>query len=294
MWSRARRRSRPRAEALTGEGSLNLEDPTPELAPVADPEATLPGAGAGAGAACATCGSPRNDLYCSRCGQVYRPGRIKLRREVGWFFSAAFDLDRGLLHTFLQLCRRPARVVSDYLHGKTVLYTHPGKYFLLVLALLQIVAYWTGAVGEFTAGLTEESDLVTESQVSAAIDGFFVLLAGPAVLLLAWLQKRVFRHAHLYYAEHLVFSLFVTAQQALIWTGILVFSHLVPAPYPFLLPLLAFAATTGYYVWSAHRLFGGRLTANAGRSLLVLALTPLLYVLLVTILIGLLKAAFGA
>lgn len=291
MWSRARWRTLPRADAPTGEGSLNLEDPTPELVPVADPEATVPRAGTSA--VCATCGSPRDDLFCPSCGQPYRPGRVTLRREGGRFISAAFDLDRGLFHTFLQLCRRPARVVSDYLHGKTVLYTHPGKYFLLALALLQLVAYWTGAVADFSAGLTEESDLVTESEVTAAIDGFFVVLAGPSVLLLAWLQKKAFRRAHLYYAEHLVFSLFVAAQQALIWTAALVISHLVRVPHVYVVPAFAFTATAGYYVWSAERLFGGRLAGNAGRSVFVLVLTPLLYVLIVAILIGLLRAAFG-
>lgn len=207
--------------------------------------------------------------------------------------AAAFDVDRGLLHTFLQLCRRPARVVADYLQGRTVVYAHPAKYFLLVLALLQLVAYWTGAVGEFSTGLTEESDLVTEAQVVSVIDRFFVLLAGPAVLLVAWLQRRAFRHAHLHYAEHLVFALFVCGQQALLWAVALVLSHLIHLPHPYLVPLLALALTVGYYLWSAQRFFGGRVGTNAGSSVLVLTLAPLIYVVLTAILVAAMGVASG-
>jgi hypothetical protein len=249
--------------------------------PAADPEATLPGRQR---SECANCGAPLRDRYCAWCGQRDRPHRITLRGELGGFAKEVFDLDRGLLHTFLGLCRRPARVVRDYLRGRTVAYTHPGKYFLLALAVLQLAAYLTGAVGDFSSGLTEESELLTASQVTSAIDRFFVFLAGPAVILLAWLQRRVFGGAGLHYGEHLVFALYVTAQQALIWTVALIASHLLRGPFPHLPVVIAFAATGGYYLWSVQRLLGGRLLTNAARVLLILTLTPLLYTLLATVL----------
>lgn len=245
-------------------------------------------------ASCASCGAPRDDLYCARCGQPFRPTRIKLRTELGRFVAAGFDVDRGLLHTFLRLWIRPARVVADYLRGSTVAYTHPGKYFLLAIALLQLVAYGTGAVGDFITGLTEESELLTESQVAAALDSVFVLLAAPSVLLMALLQKRAFRHARLYFGEHLVFGLFIGAQQSLVWSAALAAAHLVRGENPDLFSLLAFLLSGVYYLWSAHRFFGGRLAANAARSLFVLALTPVLYLLLMAVVAGAAGVAVGA
>jgi hypothetical protein len=268
---------------------MRTDEPTPELIPAVDPEATVPQPHRAT--MCANCGAALQGAYCPRCGQRHRPERISLRHEVARFAIAAFDLDRGVLHTFLRLSRRPAQVVADYLRGRTVPYTHPAKYFLLALALLQLLAYWGGAVGEFTSGLTEQSDLMSESQVALLVDRFFVLLAAPSVLLLAALQRRAFRSASLHYGEHLVLALFVTAQQALIWCVALTASHLLPAAGAKTIPLLALAGTSAYYIWSVHRFFRGSLTANTARGMAVLVLTPPTYTLVVALMIAALSLA---
>lgn len=198
-----------------------------------------------------------------------------------------------MLHTFLQLWRRPSRVVGDYLRGRTVAYTNPLKYFLLALALLQLAAFWSGAVADFGSGLAEAFGLTTESQVVAAVDRLFVLLMGPSVLLLAALQKRAWRHARLHYGEHLVFALYVCAQQALIWIPFLVALRLLDSLHPYLLPLSALLAAGSYYLFSARRFFGGSLAGNTSRTAAVLIFTPLLYLGFAALALGTLGAIAG-
>jgi hypothetical protein len=227
--------------------------------------------------ACVNCGALREGAYCGRCGQPVLPDRISLGDAATRIVHALVDLDRGVLHTLLELFRRPDRVVADYLRGRTIPYTNPAKYFLLALTLLQLVAYWSGAVADFASGLSEGSQMAGSTQFGELLDRLFVLLAAPAVPLLALLQSWLFRSRRHTYVEHLVFALFVCSQQAVIWTVSFPLAILFEREGATVVPVAAFVFTAIYYLWCAHRFFRGSLTGDTVRGSTALLLTTGLY-----------------
>jgi hypothetical protein len=245
------------------------------------PRGTTPAAPPPAGVdRCANCDAPRSGPFCSTCGQPSRAGRLTARALTG-HFAEAFDLDRGVLATPLALFRRPGRVIRDYLRGRTLPYTNPVKHLALVLSLVQLSALAAGATGAFTSGLVEGSaaaDPARVQQATSTLDRFFVLLAAPAVPLLAAVQRLVFYRAGLTYAEHLAFALFVAGQQLLLFLpSLLVTGYRGPYALGASVLLAGLFGSVLYYAWAAHGVFGGRAAGALGRSAAVLALTGTLY-----------------
>jgi hypothetical protein len=265
--------------------------PAPSAAPTAPREAP-PASLAVATASCANCDAPLAGPFCAACGQGASPGRLTMRDLAGRLVGA-FDIDRGLLGTTAQLFRRPGAVIRDYLGGRTLPFTNPVKHFALAVSLVQLVALATGATGDFVGGLTESSG-ASASRVAEVLDRWFVLLAAPAVLVLAAVQRRVFRRTALHYAEHLVFALYVCAQQLLLWVVVLP-ATTWPKPWSTLAALAVTIVAMLYHAWAAHGTFGegqgaSSVWGTAWRALVALALTGIVYFCALALVLGLLVA----
>lgn len=92
---------------------------------------------------CPVCDTPRTGDYCPNCGHAYQDEPLTLRMLFRRGLSRVFDLDAGLLHTFLALFRHPGRVARDYADGIRKPYVNPFTYFLLGAALQLAVQYFT-------------------------------------------------------------------------------------------------------------------------------------------------------
>lgn len=165
------------------------------------------------------CGVPGAGRYCSACGQPALSGRLTIGRVCRRLVANAFDLERGLLHTFWALLRGPGAVARDYILGRTVDYANPVKYFIIAVTLAQLVALRVGAVDEFVGGLLAGFGAVREGlppfarpQFVEFLSGYVIALAAPAVILMAAFTRLLFRLAGRNYAENLVSGLFVNAQ----------------------------------------------------------------------------------
>ena len=66
--------------------------------------------------------------------QSGKPERISLGKLISDVPHAIFHVDRGLLFNLIQLTKRPAASIEDYLSGKRKPFFHPASY--LVIALL--------------------------------------------------------------------------------------------------------------------------------------------------------------
>ncbi|MEM7455638.1 MAG: DUF3667 domain-containing protein [Planctomycetota bacterium] len=93
------------------------------------------------GDCCANCGKPRSGGFCVDCGQKHLSGRLSFGQIIKQSFAQLTNLDRGLFHTFLDMCRKPGHVAKDYVSGKQRPYINPLTYFFLGAAL-QIVSLW--------------------------------------------------------------------------------------------------------------------------------------------------------
>ncbi|OZC03320.1 DUF3667 domain-containing protein [Rubricoccus marinus] len=101
-----------------------------EASPAAPPEASGDGV-----ALCANCDAVQVGAYCPGCGQHQSNSRLTLRRLWTEFASRAFNVNRGLLATVVELTKHPGQVPLDYVEGKRQRYTNPLTYLFLASAV---------------------------------------------------------------------------------------------------------------------------------------------------------------
>jgi hypothetical protein len=229
--------------------------------------------------ACITCGGPGVHAYCPRCGQPAARGRLTLRGIASSVVTDAFDINRGLFFTALELVRRPGAALRDYVAGRTVRYASPARYLVIVLALTTLVYLKIGIVTEmgsdFSAGMNEAGKndpvvgpaLVDSKAVNEFMTRYINLFLALAVPFLALASRLVFRRSGHNLAENLVFNTYVYAQQCLFFVliaGGVHFGGLGGQSVWFPAYLLA---STAYYAWAAQGFFGQRPLPGVLRSL---------------------------
>jgi hypothetical protein len=267
-----------------------MHDVSPALAPpavsitqpVAPPQSTA--------TACATCGAVHQGDFCNVCGQRAVRERFTVRGIVTHLATDAFDLNRGLLFTAVALFRRPGEVVREYVSGATVRYTNPVKYLVVCVALVVFASIQLGATGELAGGFTEGYGADKARQATELLNRYMNVIMAVAVPFMAAASRLLFRRAGLNFAEHLIFNLYVYAQQSLLF---LPFAPLWGLRTPGLkaLPVLAYClAMLVYYAWAATSFFGGRRVPGVLRALATQVLGGIVYAMAM----GLAVAAFMA
>jgi hypothetical protein len=211
------------------------------------------------GAACANCGGTRVTRYCAGCGQVVRTGRHTLRSLlVDGLLKRGLNLESGFLYTAWRLTREPARVIREYLAGRTAAFTHPIAYLLISFAAVALLARLAG--GYFGTGSSNR---------------LLTALIVPFVAAVSWL---VFIRARLSFAEHLIIALYLLGNITLylsILVGLGALAAALPGAGPVLLVTMAFSAIS-YFVWAYSRLFDTRpVLAGLGGLLALLGGTVL-------------------
>lgn len=228
------------ATPIPGDGPVAVVDAAP--ARILAPPPPVP--------ACANCGAALTGPFCAECGQRRVDGRLSVRQVAAETLASAADMDRGLLHTMAGLTVRPGEVVRDYLNGRTVRWTGPAKYFVLVMAMVVLV-YVQAGIGERLAAVSG-STVGTEGIAKFVQTHLNLLIAAgvPFSALGTWVAYRRYR---LNYAEHVVLNLYVNAHHTLLMVPLSVaaafggFSVLMVVN-----TLLGF----GYLVWVARGTFG--------------------------------------
>jgi hypothetical protein len=116
---------------VSGDESLAQTAPVPHI----DPATATVSASPVAEAWCPVCEVERTGAYCPSCGHAYQDERLTLSRLAMRGFRRVFDLEGGLLHTFVSLFRDPGAVARDYVRGIRSPYINPFTYFLLAAAV---------------------------------------------------------------------------------------------------------------------------------------------------------------
>ena len=171
---------------------------------------------AGGGAACATCGAALDGPFCSRCGQRVRP-RLTLGGVAAEAVQHVLSLDSGLLRTAVDLVRRPAGLITDVLVGRTVRYAGPVRYFLVMVAVAQVLAFVSGHFRGFAEGfvVSFQGTEAERAEALGALDRFWALaFVGLVPFVVAW-SRLFLRRSGLTWAEHAVAHLYLLGQVAL-------------------------------------------------------------------------------
>ncbi|HEU4456964.1 MAG TPA: DUF3667 domain-containing protein [Longimicrobium sp.] len=220
---------------------------------------------------CISCGEAGARRYCPSCGQKVREGRFTMRRMVVDSMGAVLDLDRGLLFTVVQLSRRPGEAIREYVSGRTVRYTGPVKYFLLMATLTTILYLNTGLTDAMAAGWTGDLKSTGDPALSfsqARVVEFLgkwmnlIMAAGlPFSSVATWL---FFRRAGYNLAEHLVFNTFLYAHVCLLFVALA-----IPAFAGVGMTAIMGAytvASLAYAAWAGVGFFGGSPVRTALRA----------------------------
>ena len=200
--------------------------------------------------ACLNCGAARLGAYCHACGQYYLDGRLSLRQLWREFVARVLNVDRGLLHTFLDLSRSPGDTVRRYLHGQRRRYVSP-FYYLFVGAALSVLTFrLIGA--EFEAWTQGQKAQYAAFMTPGQIEAYMNILAGSmqytAVVALfmcvpfGLLLRLFFRKRDVNLAESLVFALFTFGQVSFVASL-------------FTLLLLPFTRSIGAHLWTSMGLY---------------------------------------
>lgn len=198
------------------------------------------------GQRCVTCGAIRTGPWCSLCGQELTSGRHTLRRLVLGGLSRVVGVDSGFMHTAAGLTVAPHRVVTDYLAGRTVRYTHPFAYLVIAFATFALI-------GEV---------LTVNVTGGGASNRAMTALVVPFVALTS---RIVFLRARFNLAEHLILVVYLFAQLALLLAFLQVLVPLMNVTAMRVLLLAALVAGASYFVWTYSRIFAARpVLAGAG------------------------------
>lgn len=195
----------------------------------------------------------------------------------------AFSLERGWLHTIVDLSIRPSAMIRSYLGGKRVTYIGPVRYaatmYSLGIALVLLLPALPVVEGQPAA-----------QQAIETYNRHFVIpimmLAIPFYALLSW---GLFRKAGLTYAEHVTMQFFVMGHAMLVYVPFEVAGRYFPSSY-FALALVSLIVYKAYAIWAmggvcARSLWsaisGGLLIQMVGLLVVMLAVTGLMVVIMV-------------
>jgi len=220
---------------------------------------------------CVNCGRPVVEAYCAHCGQRRRQGRFSLGPLVREAADAAFNLDSGLLFTFVDLSRRPGAMARDYVAGRTRPYANPAKYLVICAAVTTFVSIASGfAASPVDAALAASPDAEEDMvHLLEFLQRYFNLILILGLPVLPLLTRLLFRRADFNLTEHLIFNTYVYAQQNLIFVA-LIPAYLLAGPTA--IAILYFVGITVYYVWACRGFFRLGAFSTVVRATLVMVL----------------------
>ena len=209
--------------------------------------------------ACSYCGATRLGRYCSECGQAVRVGRLNVRELLASLPSRVFNLERGFLHTFVQLFKRPGGVAADYAAGLTRPYTNPFAYFFLA-ATIQLLSVIINEpiflemirARQAAQGLDDPETAVTMFKTMQRVYTYAALLTFclPYAIALRFIHRKLRPN----FAETAVYSIY-TVSHIVLLTGLVapLTARFNPVMHGFVAPIFYFLMAA----WSAPQFYGG-------------------------------------
>jgi hypothetical protein len=238
---------------------------------------------------CKNCEATLAGPFCGQCGQAVISERITVRNLFAYVFAAITNVERGLWFTLNALLRRPAKVIQEYVNGRTRPYYHPLRLAFLVGTVSVILMF---ALVDFEATQAAFSDVinpnVSESQrqmqeeFNQKIKPFFNFLPLLMLPFYAVFSRRFFRKKQLNYAEHMVMHAYMYS----IVTAISLPLIFLYAYFDMIIlsPIVGFVL---YGIFSGivyKRLFSGSLGLNIFKGIMTFIFGYILFMLMVGVL----------
>jgi len=208
---------------------------------------------------CKNCNSELVQNYCAHCGQKVYSERFTLKHIVESTFSS-FSLDKGLVYTAIMLIKRPGKVVSDYLSGKTRRYFNPVNYFLVIAGITLLAMVWfnlfehNAQSANQLLGIKDEEVAIQQQNMINFIKRYFNVFVLLIIPFFSMVSFWVFKKGRLLYSEHLIINCYLQAQIRLIALFLIPVLEIFPALYRFDL-LINILLATVFYAYSFKQIF---------------------------------------
>jgi len=209
---------------------------------------------------CKNCGTEFEGNFCPNCGQRPNNGRIVFRESVRDVLEHYFDFDAPLFRTISGLIISPGKVVKEYIKGRRKSYSHPFRYFILVLAIYLIIK-----------NLIDFDPIKTFSEVMGArkMPNAFLLIYAFTIAVFAKLFNR---KSGFYFVEYLSLGFFIVAQY--MFFSIFITLSTIISPYFFLLNYFLILVYPSYVLIHFHE---GKILSRIFKAFTVSVLAWLLY-----------------
>jgi hypothetical protein len=233
---------------------------------------------------CLNCSTPLQGHYCYNCGLKVTDRKFTIRSMVTDLFFSAFHVEKkGLPHTIKLLALTPGVAIREYLDGKRLSLYPPFKYLILMGALVILFSLrYRFFHNEYTKANTHDSNgildfLSLSAEEATNIESFFQFAEDKATLLniaaipvfaffsWAFLSKKKFN-----FAENLILSTFITAQQLFFLLLLCPLLEIVPSSHSYVMGFYTVAIMI-YNVWVYLQFFPGKkIYLTIGSALIVL------------------------
>ena len=170
---------------------------------------------------CKNCNHLFEGNFCSQCGQPAKEHRISASYFLHDIPHSVLHVDKGFPYTFLQLIKRPAKAMEEYLEGKRVNYNRPLAYVIMMSAIGALVSTQIQKlIRELHFKRTGET-LVQHENFFSHYQSVFIFLMIPLATLCTWV---VFRKNRFNFWEHALINTFMAAQLNVLLVAIHLFS----------------------------------------------------------------------
>lgn len=183
---------------------------------------------------CRNCNKSLYDTqnYCDKCGSKIIKNRLTPKVLAYQVNEQFLSIDNKFLKTFLDLFRKPERVINDYIAGTRKKYIDVLQYFAIALTLVGIQVFLLNSF--FKSELESTFDLLKSMDSSASEDNPFkmdfesfdqinkyqsitYILTIPLYAVASWLTNFIIKPKFSYnFTEHLVLNIYYYAQVIII------------------------------------------------------------------------------
>jgi len=171
---------------------------------------------------CKNCGHEGEGNFCSNCGQKFETNPISFKYVI-YDLIQALNLERGFLHTIIDLSKRPGKAINDYVAGKRIIYMSPLRYLFFMVAMGALASYFFSFDIMFDNEINDKQTINAFKKAEYIIKEYFSLISIVSVPVYAFFSWLFFLKHKQNFAKHLVLNAYITAHNNLIFLILLPF-----------------------------------------------------------------------
>jgi len=241
---------------------------------------------------CRNCGSENIENYCSNCGQKVYIKRFTLKAFLGVFLDA-FDIEKGFIHTFIQLFTKPGIVINNYIKGKTKSYFNPLKYVIIIAGVYAFLVISTDFFDQSIKTANEimlknneqfqnledkDEVLQKQNQWMELYKKYINLLPLLLIPIISLASKWIYKSKKYFYGEHLIINSYILAHSFVLIILVVPLIIFLPSITKYF-PLLVGVLTVIYIIYAYNKTFNGSPIISLIKSIFVLLIGYILFII---------------